>query len=139
MISRTPSMIVFVITISALTILHTDNFTLNAKMIVITNGILLTAIQIWKRNYMIIGIISIPMILVGIKYTQQKNIKFEKHKSFEFTAWVKVNELIDNNKIELKSVYNCRIIKTACAKNYLINSVNKFIFDKKKMLKEIVF
>ena len=32
-------------------------------------------------------------------------------------------------------MYNCRIIKTACAKNYLINSVNKFIFDKKKNVK----
>lgn len=135
MISRTPSMIVFVITISALTILHADNFTLNAKIIVITNGILLTAIQIWKRNYMMLGIISIPMIVVGIKYTQQKNIQFEKHKSFEFIAWLKVNELIDNNKIKLRSVYNCRIIKTACTKNYLNDSINIFIFDKKKFVK----
>ena len=135
MISRTPSMIVFVISISALTILHTDNFTPTAKIIVITNVVLITAIQMWKKNYMTVGIISIPMILVGIKYTQQKKLQFEKHKSFEFTAWVKVNELIDNNKIKLKNVYKCRIIKTAYAKKYLEKSVNKFIFDEKKNIK----
>ena len=136
MISRTPSMIVFVIIISALTILHTDNFTITAKIIVITNGILLTAIQIWKRNYMTIGIISIPMMLVGIKYTQQKNIQFEKHKIFEFTAWVKVNELIDNNKIKSSSVYNCKIIKTEYAKINLKKRVNKFVFDRKMNVKK---
>ena len=52
---------------------------------------------------MTIGIISIPMMLVGIKYTQQKNNQFEKHKCFEFTAWVKVNELPISGEVFLLS------------------------------------